>query len=104
MPDIDDRHVLAAARWAGAQTIVTFNLKHFPQSALAPVGLEAQSPDTFLSRMYDKEPDLCAQAMRDLVGSKHHPPRTMQEEIAHLQRIGLPLFASRLTESEQLEL
>lgn len=47
LPDIDDRHVLAAARLAGAQTIVTFNLKHFPQSALAPVGLEVQSPDAF---------------------------------------------------------
>ncbi|BDR54372.1 PIN domain-containing protein [Bombiscardovia apis] len=99
LPDIDDRHVLAAARLAGAQTIVTFNLKHFPQSALAPVGLEVQSPDAFLSRMYDGAPELCGQAMRDLVNSKHHPPRTMQEEIEHLNRIGLPVFARRLAET-----
>lgn len=31
-----DRHVLAAAVRAGADSIVTFNLKHFPSSALQP--------------------------------------------------------------------
>ncbi len=31
-----DRHVLAAAVRSGAETIVTYNLKDFPRSALAP--------------------------------------------------------------------
>ncbi|HEY6560445.1 MAG TPA: PIN domain-containing protein [Polyangiaceae bacterium] len=44
--DPKDRHVVAAAVKAGAQVIVTMNLRDF---APLPDGLEAQSPDEFLS-------------------------------------------------------
>ena len=39
--DEKDRHVLAAAVKARASVIVTFNLKHFPPSALQPLGIDA---------------------------------------------------------------
>src|SRR4051812_16391042 len=40
-----DRHVLAAAIEAQASIIVTSNLRDFPNDALAPWNVRAQSPD-----------------------------------------------------------
>jgi hypothetical protein len=52
-----DRHVLAAAVRCGAETIVTYNLKDFPHSALAPYSITAQGPSTFLRTLYELDRD-----------------------------------------------
>lgn len=49
LPDVNDRHILAAAIKANAQTIVTYNLSDFPSSALSRYEIDAQHPDEFLS-------------------------------------------------------
>ncbi|WP_246163641.1 PIN domain-containing protein [Brasilonema sennae] len=41
LPDADDRHILAAAIVGQCDTIITFNLKDFPQETLAPYRIEA---------------------------------------------------------------
>lgn len=48
LPDPADAHVLATAIAGGAALIVTLNLRDFPNRALAPEGVQAQSPDDFL--------------------------------------------------------
>jgi predicted nucleic acid-binding protein len=53
LPDADDRHVLAAAIRSGAQAIITFNLKDFPDDALAQYGIEAIHPDLFIEHQLD---------------------------------------------------
>lgn len=96
LPDPDDRHVVAAARQAGAELIITFNIKDFPPSVLDGFGLSAVSPDTFLTHIIDEYPEETLRVMSTLVSSKKRPPRTMEEEILHLKNTGCPLFASRL--------
>ena len=56
LPDPDDRHVLAAAIRAGAQAIVTLNLKDFPQRTLDGFEIFARHPDDFVLDLADLEP------------------------------------------------
>jgi hypothetical protein len=56
--DEKDRHVVAAAVRAGAEVVVTLNLKDFPRSALQPFHVEARHPDGFLIELYDLSSEL----------------------------------------------
>lgn len=96
LPDADDRHVAAAAHNGDADVIVTFNLKDFPTSQLAKIGLAARHPDEFLASLVEAYPERASKAMIELVSSKKHPPRTMQEELDRLESSGMPEFASAM--------
>jgi PIN domain len=54
--DAKDRHVAATAVTVGAALIVTYNLKDFPDEALAPLGIRAIHPDEFLLDLLDLDP------------------------------------------------
>jgi hypothetical protein len=57
LPDPRDRHVLAAAIHAGAEVLLTFNLKDFPADVAAPFGLIVTDPDTFLCGLFTADPE-----------------------------------------------
>ncbi len=86
-----DRHVAAMAVRAGAQVLVTYNRKHFPSTALAPYGIEVQSPDEFLYNLYLRTPLAMAQVVRDQAALLRNPPKTPHEilddlEVTHIKR------------------
>jgi hypothetical protein len=74
LPDPNDRHVLAAAIRCQAGVIVTHNLRHFPEEALAPYGIEAQHPDEFVSHLFDLDPGAVCAAVREQRESLKNPP------------------------------
>jgi PIN domain len=89
LPDPDDRHVLAAAIRAGAQTIVTANIRDFPVSALDRYGIEAERPDPFLVGLLDVDQHLFLQAIRAQLKTLTNPPQTSDQLLDTLQRNGL---------------
>jgi hypothetical protein len=89
LPDPGDRHVLAAAIRAGAQTIVTENIRHFPVAALAEYGIDAERPDPFLLGLLDTDQHLFLQAVRAQLETLTNPPQTKDQLLDTLRGGGL---------------
>jgi predicted nucleic acid-binding protein len=82
----DDRHVLATAVLAGAQVIITDNLKDFPEAALSPYNIESQAPDEFLEYLYDMFPDVMARIVIEQNADRRRPPETLNDTLERLSR------------------
>jgi hypothetical protein len=97
LPDADDRHVLAAAMRGGAQAIVTFNLKDFPDATLAPLDITAVHPDTFLLDQLDLAPPVVLDVLREQAAHTRRPRLDVEDVVARLARAGVPGFADEVT-------
>lgn len=102
LPDPDDRHVLAAAIRGGAEVIVTFNLKDFPQEVLARFDIEARHPDDFMLSLFDVAPGVVCGAVKRQREGLRNPPKTADELLETLECQGLPQVVARLREYVQL--
>ncbi len=98
LPDPDDRHVLAAAIHARAQTIVTWNLKDFPVAALSPHGVLALDPDEFVHDLVDLAPAGVVQVVAEQAAALRSPPHTLSQLLDKLHRNGLTRSVVRLRE------
>lgn len=96
LPDPDDAHVVATALDAGASVIVTFNLRDFPATVLAPLGLAAVHPDSFASELLDADPESVVAVVRAQAADLRNPPRTVGDVLDALARCGLVDFSSRV--------
>jgi len=102
LPDLDDRHVLAAAIQAHAQIIITFNLVDFPYKATAKYNIEAQHPDQFLRDLLEQVPAKVIQAVRKTRLSLKHPPKTAEAYLDILINQSLPQTVKYLFDYKDL--
>ncbi|MCW2750579.1 MAG: hypothetical protein JWR83_1689 [Aeromicrobium sp.] len=98
LPDPDDRHVLAVAIKAAAQVIVTENLKDFPDSALAPFGIEAKAPDDFLLDQFHISESVVRSAVRDMARARTQSVSTTELILDELERVGVVQLSAVLRE------
>jgi hypothetical protein len=89
--DARDRRVAAAAVKAGAQVVVTANLRDFTP---LPDGVEAQSPDGFLCNLFDLDPDAFTATLREQAHDLQKPPVSFDELLERLARVVPDLVAA----------
>ncbi|WP_459556155.1 PIN domain-containing protein [Lacunimicrobium album] len=102
LPDPDDRHVLAAAIHAGADVIITFNLKDFPKQTLGPLGIVAEHPDHFLTQQLEAAPEIVCTAAKRHRESLKNPPMDSVRYLEVLQKQQLSQFVMKLREYSEI--
>lgn len=96
LPDLNDRHVLAAAISGRAEVIVTYNLKHFPAKILDKYGIEAQHPDEFIGHVIDLQPEKVCLAVKSIRKRLRNPPQDANDYLMSLAKQKLPQTISFL--------
>lgn len=94
--DEKDRHVLAAAVRAGAELIVTDNLKDFPRDSVEPFDLAAVSADEFLLDQLDLNPERVVLVAEQVVADMKCPSTTWEDYLRGLESCRLIQFAGEL--------
>jgi predicted nucleic acid-binding protein len=102
LPDQDDRHVLAAAIRAKADSILTFNIKDFPVDILNSYSIDAQHPDDFLSSLIELAPAKFYSAIRRVKARLKNPPICTNDYLDNLETQSLPQTVALLREHDSI--
>ncbi len=97
LPDPADIHVLATASAAGADTIITQNLRDFPARELSGYGLVARPPDAVLMEAWLETPDAVEQAVAATHGEAERLSGETMPLRALLKRARLPRLGKALS-------
>lgn len=89
LPDLDDRHVLAAAIKAKAQLIVTENTKDFPEEKLVAWNIEAKTADDFVLDLVDLDRQAVYAQVQRMADAWRNPPGTVDDVLVSLEQVGL---------------
>jgi hypothetical protein len=95
-----DRHVLAAAIRGNVDSIITFNLKHFPKFALAPWNIKAVDPAAFVLCLYEMKPAIVLSKLDDMSADRN---RARVETLSVLQKT-IPSFVNRIVTELEISL
>lgn len=96
LPDLNDRHVLAAAIEAEADMILTWNLRDFPEAVLGSHGLRATTPDELLAGLVEDHRAEMIGILREARLSLKQPPLAAAEYLSTLRNQGLIRTCARL--------
>jgi len=97
--DPKDRHILAAAIRAKAETIVTMNVKHFKEADLAHWGITAAHPGDYLKVLYDHDEGVVVSVLHRMAELRQ---KTLVEMLSRLSA-GIPAFTSHVGSDLGLE-
>lgn len=89
LPDPGDHHVLAAALKCQAATIVTDNLKDFPERVLATLNIEARSADDFIADIIALDTGRAVAAIRKMRERFKKPEKTPEVLLLDMEAEGL---------------
>jgi|ERR1700733_968577 len=97
-----DRHVLAVAVCCGAQSIVTFNTRHFQPDAVRPHDVEVVHPDDFLLNQICLDEALVVCRFTE---QANNIGRTVEQHLRAFHQTGaLPSFTQALAKACALDL
>lgn len=102
LPDPGDRHVLAAAIHSKSSFIITYNLKDFPQKALAQYAIKAEHPDIFLEQLIVIDQVAVLTAIQILRTNLKKPSINTDEYLATLAKQSLPKTVKELQKLSHL--
>ena len=93
LPDVNDRHVLAAAIAGSADLLITSNARDFPRGILFEEGLDRLDPDALLLKAYNSYPDQIATVGNDILLEARRLSRKEWEIRDLFKKARLPRFA-----------
>ena len=99
LPDVNDRHVLAAAIHCKANFIVTFNLKDFPVSVLRSFGITPIHPDEFILSLIEIDAERVFSAAERQRKTLKNPPKSKSEYYETLVGNGLVRTVNKLRQN-----
>lgn len=101
LPDINDRHILAAAIIGHCDVILTQNLSDFPPEILKPYGIEALHPDDFLLGHLTREAGRFCDTVRKVRARLKNPPYSADDYLLTLVRQGLVTTVAQLEQFKE---
>ncbi len=96
LPDPKDNHVLAAAIRAGADAIITWNLKDFLTKMISKFDIEVQTPDEFVINLIDLNLDEVLDAVKQQRAALKNPTYSQDQMLSSYKRNNLLGFVQSL--------